>query len=43
MEAFALVLAIPLVGALLLALWGHRNFAPELNAGISLGSFLAAA
>ncbi|MBS1198330.1 MAG: hyfF [Proteobacteria bacterium] len=43
MEAFALVLSIPLVGALLLALWGHRDFAPELNAGISFGSFLAAA
>jgi len=43
MEAFALVLAIPLVGALLLALWGHRNFAPELNAAVSFSTFLASA
>lgn len=43
MEAFALLLAIPLLGALLLALWGHRRFAPELNTAISAGSFLASA
>lgn len=43
MEALLLVLLIPLAGALLLALWGHRDFAPELNAGISFCTFLAAA
>lgn len=43
MEAFALLLIIPLFGALLLALWGHRDFAPELNAGVSLGTLLASA
>lgn len=43
MEAFTLILAIPLFGALVLALWGHRDFAYELNAGISFATLLAAA
>lgn len=36
-----LVLSIPLLGALLLGLWGHREFAPELNTGLSAATFLA--
>ncbi|MDD5329806.1 MAG: hydrogenase 4 subunit F [Sulfuricella sp.] len=36
-------LAIPLTGGLLLALFGARAFAAELNAAMSLGTFLAAA
>lgn len=42
MEALFLVLTIPLLGAVLLALWGHRDFAPELNVGVSLATLLAA-
>src|SRR5262245_21292807 len=38
-----LVLAIPLAGGLLLALWGHRDTAPELNSAMSFLTFLAAA
>ncbi len=36
-------LAIPLIGGLLLALFGGRRFAPELNSAMSLGTFVAAA
>ncbi len=39
----ALVLSAPLIGCLLLALAGHRRFAPELNAVMSLVTFAAAA
>jgi len=39
----ALVLGIPLAGALLLALLGHRRAAGELNALMSLGTLAAAA
>ncbi len=38
----ALVLGIPLFGGLLLALVGHRRWAPELNAAMSLATFGAA-
>jgi hydrogenase-4 component F len=38
-----LVLAVPLAGALLLALFGHKRWAPEANALMSLGTLLAAA
>src|SRR4051812_39943107 len=36
------VLAIPFLGGVVLALWGHRSFAPELNAGMSLLTLAAA-
>ncbi|MGE5385718.1 MAG: hydrogenase 4 subunit F [Betaproteobacteria bacterium] len=42
MEPLFLVLAIPLFGALLQGVWGHRDFAPDVNVGISLGTLLAA-
>src|SRR5467141_167519 len=38
----ALVLCVPLLGALLLALTGHRGWAPELNATMSFATFVAA-
>jgi hydrogenase-4 component F len=38
-----LVLGAPLLGGLLLALAGHRRWAPELNAAMSLGTLAAAA
>src|SRR5216684_2141653 len=38
----AIVLALPLLGALLLALTGHRGWAPELNATMSFATFFAA-
>src|SRR6476661_4577061 len=37
-----MVLGLPLLGAALLALFGARRFAPELNAGMSLATLLAA-
>ena len=37
------ILAIPLIGGLLLALFGCRSFAPELNAAMSFGTFVASA
>ena len=37
----ALVLGVPLLGALLLALAGHRSWAPELNATMSFATFFA--
>ena len=39
---FALLLGIPLCGALALGLFGARRWAPELNVAVSLGTFLAA-
>ena len=42
MEIF-FVLGSPLAGGLLLALWGHRGFAAELNALMSVITFAAAA
>jgi len=38
-----LVLGFPLLGALLLALWGNRSWAAEMNASMSLLTLLAAA
>jgi len=37
-----LLLGMPLLGGLLLALTGHRRFAPELNGAMSLATLLAA-
>jgi hydrogenase-4 component F len=37
----AIVLGLPLLGALLLALTGHRDWAPELNATMSFATFFA--
>ena len=37
-----LVLGLPLLGALLLALFGARRFAAELNVGMSLATLFAA-
>jgi hydrogenase-4 component F len=39
---FGFLLAIPLAGAALLGFLGERRFAPELNATLSLATFLAA-
>ena len=43
MTELLLVLALPLVGALVLGLWGDRPWAAEANAAISLLTLLAAA
>jgi hydrogenase-4 component F len=43
MMEVALVLGVPLLGGLLLALAGHKAWAPELNAAMSLGTFAASA
>src|SRR5262252_7016575 len=43
MEEIILVLALPLAGGLLLALFGHKRWAPELNSAMSLATFVAAA
>ena len=40
---FILVLALPLLGGLVLALWGHRDSAAELNSLFSLLTLVAAA
>lgn len=37
------LLGIPLLGGMALALFGHRRWAPELNACMSLATFIAAA
>ena len=42
MTEIALLLGLPLTGALLLALWGHRAWAADLNASVSLLTLLAA-
>jgi hydrogenase-4 component F len=42
MAAFLALLATPLAGALVLALWGGRRRAPELNIAFSLGTLIAA-
>jgi hydrogenase-4 component F len=41
-EALLFVLGIPLAGGIVLALWGHRDIAMELNVAFSLGTFVAA-
>ena len=38
-----LVLGLPLLGAILLAWFGARRFAPELNAGVSLATLVVSA
>jgi hydrogenase-4 component F len=38
-----LVLGTPLLGGMLLALWGHRNWAAGLNIAMSIATFIAAA
>jgi len=38
-----LVLGVPFAGGIVLGIWGHRSFAPELNSGMSLLTLLAAA
>src|SRR6266404_4795324 len=38
-----LVLGVPFAGGIVLGFWGHRSFAPELNSGMSLLTFAAAA
>ncbi len=42
MEALLAVLLLPLAGAAVLGLAGHRDGAPEINVGFSLATFLAA-
>jgi hydrogenase-4 component F len=42
-ETLYFVLGIPLAGGLVLALYGHRDWAMEVNAGFSFGTFVAAA
>jgi len=42
MIALAFLLGLPAAGAILLAFWGARRHAPEINAAFSLGTFLAA-
>jgi hydrogenase-4 component F len=41
-DALFLVLVIPLAGAAVLGLAGHRDFARDINAAFSLGTFIAA-
>ena len=43
MEAFVVLLAIPLLGAPALWLLGDREIAPEVNAAFSLATFAASA
>jgi hydrogenase-4 component F len=40
---FVVLLATPIAGALLLAAWGDRRWAAEINIGLSFATFLAAA
>ncbi|MBI5279056.1 MAG: hydrogenase 4 subunit F [Burkholderiales bacterium] len=42
MLALTFLLACPLAGGIVLALWGHRTFARDLNVAFSLATFLAA-
>jgi len=35
-------LGVPFAGGVVLAIWGHRHFAPEVNCGVSLLTLLAA-
>ena len=43
MEALLAILGIPLVGAAVLGLIGHRDRAPEVNVAFSLATFIASA
>ena len=42
MDALALLLGTPLAGAVILALFGHRGFARDLNVAFSLSTFIGA-
>ena len=42
MQPLSFVLGVPLVGCVVLALWGHRGVARDLNVAFSLGTFVAA-
>ncbi len=42
MIEIVLVLALPVLGAAVLAVIGHRAYAPAVNVAVSLGTFLAA-
>ncbi len=42
METLYFVLGIPLAGGVVLALFGHRDWAMEVNAAFSFGTFIAA-
>src|SRR4051812_32187422 len=42
MLVLTLLLAIPLAGGAVLALWGHRDRARDINVAFSLGTFVAA-
>ena len=42
MEVVIFVLSLPLVGGAFLALYGHRDFAPELNVLFSAATFISA-
>jgi hydrogenase-4 component F len=42
LDPFFLVLALPLAGGIVLALVGHRDWAPEVNVAFSLANFIAA-
>jgi len=42
MEEVLLVLTLPLAGGVLLALFGHKRWAPELNSAMSLATVVAA-
>jgi hydrogenase-4 component F len=42
MDALLMLLGVPLCGALTLAFVGHRDYAPEVNAGFSLASLVVA-
>ena len=43
MEALLAILAIPLAGAAVLGLFGHRDVAPTVNIAFSLATFVASA
>jgi len=42
MDILFFVFGIPLLGSVILAFTGHKNFAPEINVAFSLGTFIAA-
>ena len=42
MDILFFVFGIPLVGSVILAFTGHRQFAPDVNVAFSLGTFIAA-
>jgi len=43
MVEIILVLALPVIGAVVLGLVGHRAYAPTVNVAVSVGTFIAAA